>query len=88
MAKTKTKKNTRKSKAVVAVSVKRPIFLTEDEALTLALVITNAVKALEPPDWVLAELQSPADQLGEVFNISVCPDCDTPCFHGQEGNCK
>lgn len=86
--KTKTKPKTRKAKAVAPVCIKSPIYLTKDEALVLAIVITNAVKALDPPDWVLDALQSPADQLGEVFNISVCPDCDMPCLSGQEGNCK
>lgn len=62
----------------------KALCLSPTDALTLAMCIRNCVLHLGPPDGVVTELAWIGAQLETVFGLTVCEQCNMPCFPGDE----
>ena len=60
------------------------IAMTQSQALTLAMVIHNACRHLDPPEEVIEAIGPIVNQIGRVFDIEYCEECDMPCMPGTQ----
>jgi hypothetical protein len=85
---TKPRKKGKKEKMTVSQRAAQgrigSIAMSPDEALVLAMCIRHGVMHLDPPDDVVITLGWIGAQLETVFGLTVCEQCNMPCYPGDE----